>query len=264
MKLEAPGGPPFPGGEDAPERLLGEEPLAIRVQGDPYAVMMRTPGEEISHAAGFALAEGIVRRPGDIERIDHRAGNASNVVSLTLTAGRHAQIADLLRRRRRVCRTGSAAGGKEWIRDLLQGVGPLDDVATFPAPAMAECVRTLCDHQALRSATRASHGVALYDAERRLLALAEDVGRHNAVDKAVGQLFLRGELSRALVLLVSSRISYELVEKAARARVPIILALSHPTASAVEVGVKLNMTLVTIREHARASVYCGGHRIRAA
>ncbi len=263
MKLEDPGTVSLLDGE-APRQLLGEEPLAIRVQGDPYAVMVRTPGEETAHVAGFALAEGIVSCPGDIERIAHCGGEANNIVALTVTAQRHAQIAGLLHRRGGLGRAGSGAGGKEWMQHVLQGVDPLDDVATIPAQGIAECVRSLCDHQALRRATKASHAAALYDAERRLLALGEDVGRHNAVDKAVGQLFLRDELSRALILVVSSRISYELVEKAARARVPVMLALSYPTASAVELGVKLNMTLVTIREHARVNVYCGGHRIRGA
>jgi len=241
---------------------LGEEPLAIRVQGGLYAVVIRTPGEEIAHAAGFALAEGIVRRPGDLERIVHCDVEASDVVSLTLTAQRHAQIAGLLLRHGGL--TGSAAYGQDGIREVLKGGAASDDVATIPASGIAGCVRSLCEHQSARRAARTSHACALYDAELRLLALGEDVGRHNAVDKAVGQLFLRNELSRALVMLVSSRISYELVVKAARARIPIVLALSHPTASAVELGAKLNMTLATIREDAYVSVYRGGHRIRGA
>ena len=249
-------------GGDAPRQLLCEEPLAIQVQGGLYAVVIRTPGEEIAHAAGFTLAEGIVRHPADIERIAHCDVEASDVVSLTLTAERHAQIADLLHGHGGL--RAACGSGRRWIQDVLRRVAPLEDPASIPVAGVAECIRALCDRQSLRRATRASHACALYDADLRLLALSEDVGRHNAVDKAVGQLFLRAELSRALVMLVSSRISYELVVKAARARIPIILALSHPTASAVELGAKLNMTLATIREHARVRVHRGGHRIRGA
>jgi FdhD protein len=201
-----------------------------------------------------------VRHPSDIARIAHRDVEASDVVSLTLTAQRHAQVLDLLQRRGGLDRASCASGAKR-IQDVLRAVPPLEDPASIPASGISECLRALCDHQSLRRATRASHACALYDAELRLLALSEDVGRHNAVDKAVGRLFLRDELPRVLVMLVSSRISYELVVKAARARIPIILALSHPTASAVELGAKLNMTLATIRAHGKVSVYRGGYRI---
>jgi FdhD protein len=255
--------PPFPIGDDAPREFLCEEPLAIEVQGDLYAVVIRTPGEEIAHAAGFALAEGIVGRPRDLERIAHCDVEASDVVSLTLTAQRHAQVADLLHCRGGLDRAAPGSGG-QWIEDVLRRVTPLEDRTSISRSGIAECIRALCNQQSLRRATRASHACALYDAELHLLALGEDVGRHNAVDKAVGQLFLSNELSRAVVMLVSSRISYELVVKAARAHIPIILALSHPTASAVELGAKLNMTLATIREHAKVSVYRGGHRIKGA
>jgi FdhD protein len=143
-------------------------------------------------------------------------------------------------------------------------VRPLEDVAEVPASGISECTRAVCNRRSLRRATWASHACALFDAELRLLALSEDVGRHNAVDKAVGRLFLSNELPRALVMLASSRISSELVVKAARARIPIILALSHPTTSAVELAARLNMTLATVREHGKVSVHRGGHRIRGA
>jgi FdhD protein len=102
----------------------------------------------------------------------------------------------------------------------------------------------LGDFQPLRARTRAAHGAAIYDGNPELLSAAEDVGRHNALDKAVGQLFIDGQLDRAQLLTLSSRISYELVQKAARARIPIILAISRPTALAVALATALNITLV--------------------
>jgi len=251
-----------PEGDEAPRELVEEEPLSIIVQGKPYAVVMRTPGDERAHVAGFGLAEGLLDRPADIHHISLCEREETSFVALTLTEERRAQVPELLERKSFLSQTSCGLCGKQVVEDLTQKVSPLGDGPTITAAGMAECVRALCARQAMYSSTRASHAACLFDAEYRLLALGEDVGRHNAVDKAVGQLFLRDELARAQILLASSRISYELVQKAARARVPIVIALSHPTSLAVELAGKLNMTVVTIRERTGTTVYCGGHRIR--
>jgi FdhD protein len=114
----------------------------------------------------------------------------------------------------------------------------------------------------MRKKTRASHAAVLYTPDLDLLSVAEDVGRHNAVDKAIGKLFLEGKLEKALLLILSSRISYELVQKAARARIPIILALSRPTSLAVELASKLNMTLACLAEDSGLYIFCGEHRMK--
>jgi FdhD protein len=119
----------------------------------------------------------------------------------------------------------------------------------------------LSEHQPLRDHTRAAHGAAIYDGNTQLLAAAEDVGRHNALDKVVGQLFLDGRLDQAHLLTLSSRISYELVQKAARARIPVILAISRPTALAVELANALNMTLASLGKNDAIMVYCHPERL---
>ena len=124
-----------------------------------------------------------------------------------------------------------------------------------------DCLTRLAEHQPLRGRTRAAHGAAIYDHRFELLSAAEDVGRHNALDKAVGQLFLDGRLPHAQLLTLSSRISYELVQKSARARIPVILAISRPTALAVELATALNMTLATLGKGDRLMVYCHPQRL---
>jgi FdhD protein len=252
-------------GGDAPQELVGEEPLSILVQGKPYAVVMRTPGEELAHAAGFCLAEGIVDGPDDLHHIDFCKRDASNAVAVALTQERQAKVGDRLQRRTFLSQTSCGICGKEVIQDLLQVVHPFEggDFA-IPASRIVACVESLCAQQAMHRTTKASHAASLFDAEGNLLAVAEDVGRHNAVDKAVGQLFLREELPSARILLVSSRVSFEMIQKAARARVPIVLALSHPTALAVELGETLGMTVVTVRGNTRLTVYCGRERVTEA
>ena len=115
--------------------------------------------------------------------------------------------------------------------------------AQIDAGLALKCLENLSSHQPLRDQTRASHAAALYGSDLKLLSVAEDVGRHNALDKAVGKVFLNHNLDKASLLTLSSRISYELVQKAARARIPVILAFSRPTSLAVELASKLNMTL---------------------
>jgi FdhD protein len=246
-------------GGDTPQELVVEEPLSIVVEGLPCAVVMRTPGLERAHAAGFALAEGILASRADLEEATLAVeGEGSDVVSLTLSARGRAELPDRLQRRsiRRGLR------GEGLIRELMRELRPFDGGGAIAAPGMLECVRSLCARQEMRWTTKASHAAALFDGERRLLACAEDVGRNNAVDKSVGELLLRGELQRAAILLVSSRLNYELVQKAARARIPVVLGLSHPSALAVELGRQLEMTLVAIRGEASVNVYCGRHRVR--
>jgi FdhD protein len=250
-------------GGDAPQELVGEEPLSIIVQGKPYAVVMRTPGEELAHAAGFCLAEGIVDGPDDLHHIDFCKKDASNAVAVALTQARQALVADRLERRSFLSQTSCGICGKEVIQDLLQVVRPFeeDDFCVTPA-GVVQCVQSLCARQAMHRTTKASHAASLFDAECRLLSVGEDVGRHNAVDKAVGQLFLMDELPQARIILVSSRVSFEMVQKAARARIPMLLALSHPTALAVELAETLRMTVITVRGNTRLTVYCGGQRLR--
>ena len=114
----------------------------------------------------------------------------------------------------------------------------------------------------LRERTSASHAAAIYNSDFRLLSVAEDVGRHNALDKAIGKLFLNRTLATASILVLSSRISFELVQNAARARIPIILAISRPTSLAVELASQLNITLAALAKKSGLYTFCNEHRLK--
>jgi len=241
--------------------LIQEEPLSIRIQGQPYAVVMRTPGDETAHVAGFCLAEGIVDSPDDVGTIASCEGDATNVVTLTVSPIRLTAITGVLERRGFVSQTSCGICGKELVEDLSQIVKPLPDGPAIDLQKAYHCLETLKDHQTLYRKTRASHAAAIYNSNFELLSLAEDVGRHNALDKAIGKLFLRRILHQAEVLILSSRISYELVQKAARAKIPFILAASRPTALAVKLADSLNMTLASPTKGSGINVYCGSRRL---
>lgn len=241
--------------------MIAEEPLSIRVQGNPYAVVMRTPGDEIAHVAGFSLAEGIVDSPEDLNGIAFCDGDDTNVVTVTLKPSRQGMIAEILDRREFVSQTSCGLCGKEIVKDLYQNIQPIKNACRIDIRKAYQCLENLSEHQPLRNKTRAAHAAALYSLDFEQLSVAEDVGRHNALDKAVGRLFLDKTLDQASLLVLSSRISYELVQKAARARIPVILAMSRPTSLAVQLAAELNMSLACLADEAGLYVFCGEQRL---
>ncbi|MBI9082091.1 MAG: formate dehydrogenase accessory sulfurtransferase FdhD [Desulfobacterales bacterium] len=240
--------------------LIVEEPLSIRIQGAPYSVVMRTPGDEKAHVAGFCLGEGLADRPEDITAIAFCDGDDTNVVTVTLAPKRRKAIAGILDRREFVSQTSCGLCGKEIVADLHQQVRPVTAETRLDPQGAFACLQSLSDHQPIRRATRAAHAAAIYDDRFNLLAIAEDVGRHNALDKAIGMLFLDGRLDRAALLVLSSRISYELVQKAARARIPVIVAVSRPTTLAVDLAEALNITVACRDGRDGLNVFCCSHR----
>jgi FdhD protein len=242
--------------------LLAEEPLSIRVEGKPYAVIMRTPGEEIAHVAGFCLGEGIIDSPADYTAIATCDAESTNVVTVTLNPSRRKSIGGLLDRRSYVSQTSCGLCGKELVQDLYQEIRPIPAGAAVPVSVALRGLDSLSSRQPLRSRTHASHAASLWSAHGNLLAVAEDIGRHNALDKAIGKAFLDGLLPQIAFLIMSSRLSYELVQKAARARVPVILSVSRPTGLAVELAARLNMGIACLAPGDGIYIFCGHERFR--
>ena len=243
------------------QSLIGEEPLSIRIQGQPYSVVMRTPGDEIPHVAGFCLGEGIVDTPDDFASIAFCDGEDTNVVTVTLKPSRREKIPQILERRGFISQTSCGLCGKEIVKDLCQTLQPLTDFTKIDIEEGLHHLEMLSEQQPLRQKTRSAHAAVLYSSDFRVLSFAEDVGRHNALDKAIGKLFLKDRLKEASVLILSSRVSYELVQKAARARTPVIVAKSRPTSLAVALASELNMTLVSNAKEVGFELFCGEHRI---
>lgn len=241
--------------------LIREEPLLIRVDGKPYSVVMRTPGDEGFHVAGFCLAEGLVDQPNDIATLGYCDEMDGNVATVTLQPERREKVSSLLDRRGFVSQTSCGICGKELIKDLCQILTAITDEAKINIGQAIGCVGQLSKHQKLYEKTRGSHAALLFDTELELLAMGEDVGRHNALDKAIGKVFVGGNLADACLGVLSSRISYELVQKAARAHLAILIGMSRPTALAVELGRTLNMTLACISKKGGLLVFCGEERL---
>ncbi|MBW2568043.1 MAG: formate dehydrogenase accessory sulfurtransferase FdhD [Deltaproteobacteria bacterium] len=241
-------------------KLVGERPLSIYVQEKLYSITMRTPGDELPHAAGFCLGEGIIEKPDDFTSLSFCEKTNTSGVIITLTKSRINRISHLLDKQSN--RPTHCLSGREMINNLYQNVHPFKNETRINIKMALGCLEKLSDHQPLRHHTHASHAAALYSSDYNLLSVAEDVGRHNAIDKTIGKSFLDRTLNKASFLILSSRISYELVQKAARAHIPIILAISRPTSLAVELASQLNMTLACLAKNSGLYIFCGANRVK--
>jgi len=257
-----------------PDMLAGEEPLEIRVgpagpgRRRPIAVTMRTPGDDLDLAIGFLLTEGVIRTSRDVTIAQLCAGaetpNTYNVVDVVLADGVPAPTADPTRS----FYTTSSCGicGKtsiEAVRTQSQF-----DVATDPLTVSAATLAALPDR--LRAAQRTFdrtgglHAAGLFSAAGELVAVREDVGRHNAVDKVIGWAARTDRLPlRGHVLLVSGRASFELTQKAWMAGLPLMAAVSAPSTLAADLAAEAGMTLVGFLRGRTMNVYAGRHRITA-
>lgn len=261
------------GVEQRPDQLAVEEPLEIRVaaegRGDrarhSVAVTMRTPGHDFELAAGFLFTEGVVRDDKSIWRISYCEGESTdergNIVEVHLAPD---VVFDPDRLSRNVY-TSSSCGvcGKssiDLVRTALPGP-PKGDFRLQPHE-LVRLPAALVDAQPVFSRTGGLHAAALLDPSGDLLDLAEDVGRHNAVDKLIGAQLLAGGLPAAeCMLLVSGRASFELVQKALMAGIPALLAVGAPSSLAVELARELEMTLVGFLRNGRFNIYSGRHRV---
>jgi len=240
--------------------LIVEEPLSIRIEGQPYAVVMRTPGDEIAHVAGFCLSEGLIDTPKHIGTIGFCSEAGTNVATVTLTDERKKKVADLLDRKGFVSQTSCGICGKELVKDLHQITTPVEVTLRLTVEEALRCAGRLPDCQPIHQQTRSAHAAMIFDKHSELLASAEDVGRHNALDKAIGEILMDGRIKTAAFGVMSSRLSYELVQKAARAGLELMIGVSRPTSLAVDLARSVNMTLACAKG-SELMVFCGEERL---
>ncbi|RJK94234.1 formate dehydrogenase accessory sulfurtransferase FdhD [Vallicoccus soli] len=253
-----------------PDTLVVEEPLEVRVDGRALAVTMRTPGDDFDLVAGFLATEGVLRTADDLAGLRYCGGAAPgspgggtyNVVDADLAPGTPAPDPSV----ERAFYTTSSCGvcGKASLDAVRVAVAhdlAADPVAVDPA-VLASLPDRLREQQRVFDRTGGLHAAGLFTPDGELLCLREDVGRHNAVDKVVGWAVRQGRLPLAgTVLQVSGRLSFELVQKAAVAGVPVLSAVSAPSSLAVDLAEELGMTLVGFVRDGRLNAYTGEHRL---
>ncbi|MGW5073808.1 formate dehydrogenase accessory sulfurtransferase FdhD [Rhodococcus sp. NPDC004095] len=251
-----------------PDSLAVEEPLEIRMAGRSLAVTMRTPGNDIDLVHGFLLGEGIIRSARDIsvirycDGVDEEGANTYNVLDVSLAPG----VPEPVVAERNFLSTSACGVCGKASLDAVRVRAPYvlaDSPLTVPAAVLASLPDAMRSRQRVFDSTGGLHAAGLFTTDGALLALREDVGRHNAVDKVLGWALTEGRvpLSEA-ILAVSGRASFELVQKAVVAGVPMLTAVSAPSSLAVDLAAESGLTLVGFLRGETMNVYTGEQRIK--
>jgi FdhD protein len=270
LDLERPGGRPTERArvlrvragsrQELPDDLASEEPLEIRLGGRAVAVTMRTPGHDAELAAGFLVTEGIVR-PGDLAAVRECRSEEGDggVADVVLRPGTSASGGW---QRNFYATSSCGVCGKASIEAVRVAAGPVADGPAVRESVLEALPDRLRDSQRVFDRTGGLHAAGLFSSEGDLLLLREDVGRHNAVDKVVGRAALDGELPLAeRILLASGRASFEILQKALMAGIPVVAAISAPSSLAVRLAQESNMTLVGFLRPDGFNVYAGAKRV---
>jgi len=258
-------------GAPAEDDVVAEEPLEIRAAGETMAITMRTPGADRELAVGFLFAEGVIASRDDIGRVAHCGRpdqeGYGNTIDVAPGPGVSLDI-DRLSATRRGTLTTAACGvcGRRSVDDVIARCKPqvvaLGMITVETISAVTVALKRL---QPNFSRTGGIHAAALHDARGEVLAAFEDIGRHNALDKVVGKLVLEGRIpgDEAALLVVSGRASYEVVQKASAANIPIIASVSAASSLAVDLARAAGITLCGFVRDSNMTVYSHAERIRS-
>jgi len=239
--------------------LAEEVPVAMVYNGRSHVVVMASPADLDDLAVGFSVTEGIVSSASEIRRVE--TVRHSRGVELHLSIPDAAAATLEARRRALSARTGCGLCGVEAIDDLVRDTPPVVAEFAMDPDALWRAAAALEDNQPVNRETRAVHGAAWATPDGALRVAREDVGRHNALDKVLGALFRAGTPPGTGFIVITSRASYELVQKVAIARVPLLAAVSRPTTLAVKLSETLGVTLVALLRGRSANVYAHGERL---
>lgn len=241
--------------------LVAEEsPVALVYHGVPHVVMLATPANLEDFAVGFTLSEGLVQRPDEIRGVEVVQGAEAMDVKVTVAWERFAEL--LNRRRNLTGRTGCGLCGAETAEDAIREPAAVGAGPTVTAQQLHEAIEQLGSLQPINAKTGSVHGAAWVVPGKGIQLVREDVGRHNALDKAIGALVRQGADLSSGYMLITSRASYEMVLKSATVGISFLCALSAPTAFAVRLAQKTGLTLVAFARRDKHVVYTHPGRLK--
>ncbi|WP_111493650.1 formate dehydrogenase accessory sulfurtransferase FdhD [Marinobacter bohaiensis] len=233
-----------------------EMPVAMVYNGISHAVMMATPSDLEDFAVGFSLTESILHTPDELYDLSVQRSPAGATVDMTIASER--LFALKAQRRNMAGRTGCGLCGTESLDHAIRAIPRIDTPPALSDDAVQTAVRDLKQHQPLQAETGATHAAAWCDLDGAILAVREDVGRHNALDKLVGHWLRQGRSFERGFALISSRGSFEMVQKSAMVGIGGLVAVSAPTGLAIREARKANMTLIGFARPGRHVIYhCG-------
>jgi FdhD protein len=255
------------GSRRRPDRLVTEEPMEIRVHGPeqepmPFVVTMRTPGHDFELAAGLCVTEGLVATRAEIDTIGYCLGDSGEQLFNVVTVRFRQTVPEAVRDRRYLANASCGICGKAALDEVEVRCEPVGPGTRVAASVLTTLPERLAAHQRLFGETGGLHAAARVDASGAMREVREDVGRHNALDKLIGNALLAGELPLGSdLLLVSGRMSFELVQKAAIAGLAVLCAVSAPSSLAVAAADRFGQTLVAFLRDGRFNVYTHPARV---
>lgn len=251
--------------EPAQDLILCEEPLEIRALGEPLVTTMRTPGDDHKLAVGFLFAEGLIRSLDDLLTVTHcgHPGEEGYGNVLEITPANHVDLSldDRLTRRGTISTSSCGVCGRQSIQQLLSLCGTVSKRGKIAAPLLASSTEKLRAFQRAFSVTGGSHAAVALDHAGSPLCGYEDIGRHNAVDKVIGALLYEKKLEEAFILVVSGRVSFEIIQKAAVAKIPVVTSISAASSMAIELAEQANITLAAFVRNGGFTLYTHPERL---
>jgi FdhD protein len=245
--------------ERTTDQVAEEMPVALVYHDVPHVVMLATPADLEDFAVGFTLSEGLVARADEIRAVEVTAGALSTDVKISVAWERFTQL--LQRRRNLTGRTGCGLCGAETAADAIRECGPVPAGVTVSAADLHAAIAALSGWQKINARTGSVHAAAWVVPGEGIQVVREDVGRHNALDKTIGALSRARADFSAGYMLITSRASYEMVQKSAVVGISLLVALSAPTAFAVRLAQRAGLTLVAFARADRHVVYAHPHRV---
>jgi len=241
------------------DQVAEEMPIALVYHGVPHVVMLATPADLEDFAVGFTLSEGLVERPDEIRSVDVTYGAEAADVRITVAWERFSGL--LQRRRNLTGRTGCGLCGAETAEDAIRDLARVGPGPTVTTAGLHDAIDQLSTMQPINARTGSVHGAAWVVPGKGVQFVREDVGRHNALDKAIGALVRSGAERSEGYMLITSRASFEMVQKSATVGISLLAAFSAPTAFAVRLAHKTGLTLVAFARRDRHVVYAHPERL---
>lgn len=236
------------------DSLVVEAALQININNEPYTVVMRTPDNDIELVRGLLYAEDIYKSDKQLNlEIVEKSENEFCVVNASIP--KHQLGKGYLNKRTLLSVSSCGICGKQKLDDIKVTGNVLDSFDLISTSDLKNLFSIMQEHQSIFDKTGGSHAAAIFNSDKKLLAIYEDIGRHNAVDKAVGSLLIQNQLKNAKILLVSGRVSYEIISKAFIAKIPVIAAVSACSSLAVDFAKEFGIQLIGFSRDGNATVY---------
>lgn len=248
------------GAHEVIEKVAVEEPLEIYIDNVPFYMTMRLPGEEVALALGICFTDGLITSMGDVTGANYCGDVSTNKINIYLSEARKKRPLPM---KDKTFTSYSSCGlcGSDMIRDLTASIEMIRKTITIPFRELFPMQDVMVENQAARRSTGATHAASIFDAQGKFLSFSEDVGRHNGLDKAIGKLLFDGRLPEAKIVHLSSRLSYEMVMKAARMRAEILTGVSAATSLAIQVADALGITLIGSLREPQGNIFTHPERV---